>query len=412
MPLSRRSFLSTFDPEGSALSTPLVARGAEAEQAGPAMKKGTAPASMPPAPPPMDPDAIHLDSNENPLGPGPAALEALTKGYDFAGRYPTNAKPSASQLRETIARKFGVRPENVVVANGSGELLRVATRVYTSPSRHLLTASPTFASPEEMAGQVGSAVKRVLVDEDGKLDLDRMAAGARWAGLIFFCNPNNPTGTVHSFKAVADFVGRVRRESPETAILIDEAYHDYVDDPNYGSAVALALEHQNVLVTRTLSKAYGMAGLRVGYAIAQARTIESLQRWVMTFTTNSIAQAAAVASLKDQDHIDRERARNTEVRQYVTRFFKDLGFKATDSHGNFVFVNIGRPSKEFKQACAKQGVIVGREFPPLEKTWARISLGTMEQMKKATAVFAQVLSPARPGVGSQTSGATATTVSK
>jgi histidinol-phosphate aminotransferase len=219
-----------------------------------------------------------------------------------------------------------------------------------------------------------------------------MAAAARWSGLVFFCNPNNPTGTVHSFKAVADFVARVRRESPETAILIDEAYHDYVDEPSYGSVMALALEHPNVFITRTLSKAYGMAGMRVGYAIGQARTIEGLQRWVMTFNTNSLAQAAAVASLKDQAHIDRERARNSEVRKYTTSFFSGLGFKTTDSQTNFVFVDIGRPAKEFKEACAKQSVLVGREFPPLEKTWARISLGTMDEMKKATAVFAKVLS--------------------
>ena len=390
MPLSRRSFLAGFDPEQSSAHP----------------RKGMA-VALPPAPPPVDPNAIHLDKNENPLGPGPSAMEAMTRGFDFAGRYPTNARPNTSDLRDTIARKFGVRPENVLVSNGSGELLRVATRVYTSPSRHLLTASPTFASPEQMARQVGSAVKRVLVDKDGKLDLDKMAMGARWAGLIFFCNPNNPTATVHSFKAVADFVGRVRRESPQTAILIDEAYHDYVEDPNYGSAVALALEHPNVLITRTLSKAYGMAGMRVGYAIAQARTIEGLQRWIMTFTTNSLAQAAAVASLKDQGHIDRERARNTEVRRYVTRFFNDLGFKTTDSQGNFVFVDIGIPSKEFKEACAKHSVIVGREFPPLEKTWARISLGTMDDMKKATDVFAKVLSPEGLGAGSRKSGASA-----
>jgi histidinol-phosphate aminotransferase len=411
MPLSRRSFLSLLEPETSPSSFASAARGdGEAEQASSSAKKG-APAA-PAAPAPADPNALHLDKNENPLGPGPVAMEAMTRGFEFAGRYPTNAKPATSELRETIARKFGVRPENVLLANGSGELLRVATRVYTSPSRHLLTAAPTFGSPEEMAAQVGSSVKRVLVDQEGKLDLDKMAAGSRWAGLVFFCNPNNPTATVHSFRAVADFVGRVRRESPGTAILIDEAYHDYVEDPNYGSAVALALENPDVLVTRTLSKAYGMAGMRVGYAIGQAKTIEGLQRWIMTFTTNSIAQAAAVAALKDQGHIDREKARNTEVRQYVTRFFNDLGYKTTNSEGNFVFVNLGLPSKEFKDACAKQGVIVGREFPPLEKTWARISLGTMEQMKKATAVFARVLSPEELGVGSRKSGSAVKPVSK
>jgi histidinol-phosphate aminotransferase len=257
-----------------------------------------------------------------------------------------------------------------------------------------------------MAAALGVPFKAVPVDKSGALDLDKMAAAARWAGLVFLCNPNNPTGTVHSFKAVADFVARVRRESPETAILIDEAYHDYVDDPSYGSALALALEQPNVFITRTLSKAYGMAGLRVGYAVGQARTIEGLRRWIMTFNTNSLAQAAAVASLKDQAHIDKERARNSEVRRFTTRFFNDLGFKTTDSQTNFVFVDIGRPSKEFKEACAKQAVLVGREFPPLEKSWARISLGTMEEMQKATAVFAKILSAETDSAGAGSRGNT------
>ena len=410
MPLSRRSFLTAARPPASPFHA-VAERGREAEQAAPAARKGAAPAAAP-AQPPIDPNALRLDSNENPLGPGALAMEALTKGFDYAGRYPTNARPNTSELRDTIARKLGVRPENVVVGNGSGELLRIATRVYTSGSRHLVTASPSFEAPEGMAAQVGSPVRKVPVDKDGRLDLDKMAAAARWSGLVFFCNPNNPTGTVHSFKAVSDFVARVRRESPETAILIDEAYHDYVDEPSYGSVMALALEHPNVFITRTLSKAYGMAGMRVGYAIGQARTIEGLQRWVMTFNTNSLAQAAAVASLKDQAHIDSERARNTEVRKYTTRFFNDLGLKATDSQANFVFVDIGRPAKEFKEACAKQAVLVGREFPPLEKTWARISLGTLEEMKKATEVFARVLSAETAGAGSRENGAAAKPVGK
>ncbi len=398
MPLSRRSFLAALKPEAPFSPLVVAQRGREAEQAAaqqaprPAKpaKKGAAP--PPPAHTPYDPNALRLDSNENPLGPGPSAMEALLKGFDYAGRYPTNAKPNSSDLREAVARKIGVRPENVLIGNGSGELLRIATRVYTSTSRHLITAAPSFEAPERMAAHLGVGVKAVPVDKAGALDLEKMAAAARWSGLVFLCNPNNPTGTVHSFKAVADFVTRVRRESPETAILIDEAYHDYVDDSGYGTALALALEHPNVFITRTLSKAYGMAGLRVGYAVGQARTIEGMRRWIMTFNTNSLAQAAAVASLKDQAYVDRERARNTEVRKYTTRFFNDLGFKTTDSQTNFVFVELGRPAKEFKEACAKQAVLVGREFPPLEKTWARISLGTMDEMKKATQVFAKVLS--------------------
>jgi histidinol-phosphate aminotransferase len=414
MPLSRRSFLTAARPEVSPFASTVVAeRGREAEQAKAPARRGSATAAAAaPARPPIDPNALRLDSNENPLGPGAKAMEALTKSFDYAGRYPTNAKPNTAELRETIARKLGVRNENVVVGNGSGELLRVATRVYTSGARHLLTASPSFESPERMAEQVGSPVRKVAVDANGKIDIDKMAEAARWSGLVFFCNPNNPTGTLHSFKAVADFVARVRRESPDTAILIDEAYHDYVDDPSYGSAMALALEHPNVFITRTLSKAYGMAGMRVGYAIGQARTIEGLQRWIMTFTTNSLAQGAAVASLKDQAHIDQERARNTEVRKFTTRFFNELGYKTTDSQANFVFVNIGRPAKDFKEACAKQSVLVGREFPPLEKTWARISLGTMDEMKKATEVFGRVLSPETAGAGSRENGAAAKPVGK
>ncbi len=388
MPVSRRSFLDMTRRETLSSNSAGGREGAVAQTASVAAK-GASPA--------LDQGTLQLDKNENPFGPGPGAMEALARGYADAGRYPTNARPSTADLRDTIARKLGVRSENVLLGNGSGELLRIATRVYTSPARHLVAASPTFGAPEEMARQVGSPVKKVPVDKDGRIDLDKMAAAARWGGLVFFCNPNNPTATVHSFKAVADFVGRVRNESPQTAILIDEAYHDYVEDPAYGSALALALEHPDVLVTRTLSKAYGMAGMRVGYAVAQARTIETLRRWVMTFTTNSIAQAAAVASLKDQGYIDRERARNTEVRKYVTRFFNDLGFKTTDSQGNFVFVDIKRPAREFKEACAKHAVIVGRDFPPLERSWARISLGTMDQMKRATEVFASVLKAAPQG---------------
>jgi histidinol-phosphate aminotransferase len=133
---------------------------------------------------------------------------------------------------------------------------------------------------------------------------------------------------------------------------------------------------------------------------------------MMTFNTNSPAQSAAVASLKDQAYIDKERARNSEVRKYTTLFFGDLGFKTTDSQCNFVFVNIGRPAKDFKEACAKQAVLVGREFPPLEKSWARISLGTMEEMKKATEVFARVLTPETAGAGSPNGGAAAKPVGK
>ena len=385
MQVSRRSFLDAVGLGARApLSAALIAaRGREAALAG-AMPFAAAGS-------PADADEIRISSNENPLGPGRAAMEAFVRAFEDAGRYPTNARPSMADLREAIARRQSVRPENVALGSGSWELLRTAVRLYTSSSRHLVTASPSFESPEQMAQQLGIPVKRVPVDKDGRLDLEGMAKAARWSGLVFLCNPNNPTGGVHSAKAVSDFVGRVLRESPATAILIDEAYHDYVTDPGYATAISLALEHPNVFVTRTLSKAYGMAGLRVGYAIGQARTIEAFNRWAITFNQNSLSVAAAVASLADPAHIEAERARNTEVRTFTTGFFQELGYRVLPSETNFVLVELGRPAKEFREACAKQKVLVGRDFPPLEKTHARVSLGTLDEMKRANHVFTAVL---------------------
>jgi histidinol-phosphate aminotransferase len=385
MPVSRRSFLGTLSPAAAAYSPAFVAaRGREAF---------TAQGASTPAP---SGAAIQLDSNENPLGPGPAAMDALTRAFVDAGRYPTNARPSMGDLREAIARRASVKPENVSMGSGSWELLRIAVRLYTSPSRPLVTAAPTFEMPEKTAEQLGVGVRRVPVDKDGRLDLEAMAQAARWAGLVFLCNPNNPTSTLHPGRAVADFVARVGQESPDTAILIDEAYHDYVTDPAYATAVPLALEHPNVFVARTLSKAYGMAGMRVGYAIGQKRTMEGFNRWGITFNQNSLAVAAAIASLEDPAHIEAERARNTEARAFTTRIFKDMGFRVMDSQANFVFVDIGRPAKGFKEDCARRGILVGREFPPLQKTHARISIGTIDEMQRAGVVIAEVLGGSRP----------------
>jgi histidinol-phosphate aminotransferase len=387
MAVSRRSFLSSVGPAQArpASAAWVAARGREASVATGAL--------------PLDADAdaasinvaeIKIDSNENPLGPGSLALAALTEAFKDAGRYPTNARPSTADLRETIARRLSVRPDNIALGSGSWELLRNAVRLFTSPTKHLVTAAPSFESPQDMAAELGVPVKKIPVDKE-------MAQAARFAGLVFFCNPNNPTSSVHSAKAVAEFVARLRRESPETQILIDEAYHDYVTDPAYATSVPLALENPNVFVTRTLSKAYGMAGLRIGYAVGQARTMDLFNRWAITFNQNSLSVAAGIASLNDPAHIEAERARNSEVRAYTTRVFQELGFRVLPSETNFIFVDLGRPAKEFKEACAKQRVSVGREFPPLEKTHARISLGTMDEMKRAREVFASVLGMSRVG---------------
>jgi histidinol-phosphate aminotransferase len=282
----------------------------------------------------------------------------------------------------------------VVMGAGSGEILTNAVRAFTSSTRPLVTAWPSFEAPHTTAEKIGSPIKEIPLDAQLRIDIPKMIAAVKGAGLVFFCNPNNPTATVHGFTAVADFVKAVRTESPDTVILLDEAYHDYVTDSSYKTGVELAMTTPNVFVARTFSKAYGMAGLRMGYAIGQPQVIKHLARYKMPYNVSVPGIAAGMASLANQTHIDQERARNTEVRAFTVRAFEQMGYKATDSQANFIFVDLRRPAKPFRDACAQQGVLVGRDFPPYEKTHCRVSIGTMAEMQKAVDVFRKVLGAA------------------
>jgi len=388
MSVSRRDFFQGLGSRtGSVSGAFLAARGleahlAEAQQNGRAARPLTPPNGV----------EIRISSNENPLGPGKVALDAILAQFPEAGRYPFNSTPGETDLVAALAAKFKTKPENVVLGAGSQEILKSAVRAFTSPSRALVTASPTFENCTSVAKQLKHALVEVKVDSNLRLDVEPMiAAASKGAGLVFFNNPNNPTATVHSAKTVADFVERVRRASPDTVILIDEAYHDYVTDPSYQSAVPLALETPNVFVARTFSKAYGMAGMRIGYGIGRAETMKKLAMLKMPYNVSVLGITAAIASLNDPKHIEEERARNTEVRAYTMKALEEMGCKPSDSQANFLFVDIHRTAKDFREACAKSNVMVGRDFPPFEKTHARISLGTMDEMQKATEVFRNVL---------------------
>jgi len=222
-----------------------------------------------------------------------------------------------------------------------------------------------------------------------------MADAARGAGLIFYCNPNNPTATYVGARATRDFIARVNRISPETVILVDEAYFDYVTDPDHDTHIPLAIEDPRIVVARTFSKAYGMAGMRIGYAVGHPDAIKKMNDWDSTSGSSSLnvlAMAAATAAIsQDSSFIVNERARNKAVRDLAMKWFSDRGMKPTDAQANFMFVNIGRPAKDFRDACAAKGVKVARDFPPFEKTHCRISFGTMEEMQKALVVFGEVL---------------------
>jgi histidinol-phosphate aminotransferase len=386
MPLSRRAFVAHFPaPAFRAATAPLLAaRGREAATADP------------PTPTLANVPDVRIDSNENPNGPCPSAVRALLDEMAYAGRYPFNSRPSEKDLLATLAGLFSAAPEQIVLGAGSGELLRNAVRAFTGPDRAFVTASPSYEQPERLAELIGTPVRRVPVDGRLRLDLAGMADAAVGAGLVFVCNPNNPTATVHPARAIADLVENVKRRSPQTTVLVDEAYHDYVTTPDYATAAPLALAQPGVLVTRTLSKAHGMAGLRVGYALGHGDTIKALGRYRLSFNVNVLGLAAAIASLRDPEAVRLECARNAEARAYTLGVLAQLGCHASESQANFVFAEIKRPAREFREACRTRGILVGRDFPPYEKTHARVSIGTLDEMRRAAGAFRAVLADARP----------------
>ena len=302
-----------------------------------------------------------------------------------------NATPATDDFRALLAQQHRLPAETIALGAGSGEILDSAVQAFTSSDRGLVSALPTFEAPVRLAGEIKIPVTEVLVDAAGKLDLEKLASAAAGAGLLYICNPNNPTATVHSSRAIGDLAAKVHQTSPNTVILIDEAYHDYVMDPEYSTAVPLVVEYRNVIVSRTLSKLHGMAGLRLGYVIGQCDTVERLARWTMPFNGNVLAIAAAVVSVQDQAQIERERRRNREALQYTTDFFRNSGMGTSESQTNFIWVDLKRPAKEFRDACETQGILVGRGFPPFDKTHCRISIGTIEEMGRAVAVFRSIL---------------------
>jgi histidinol-phosphate aminotransferase len=377
--VSRRSFVKVLGAgSAGALALPfLTARGHEALAAtGEVSELLAAPAGT-----------YRLDSNENPRGPLPSVLAAVRGALGETSRYPYQV---SSDIRAAIARAHGVKPENVLVGCGSGEILRVGVDAFCSPTRALVTAAPTYEGPANRANTLGVPLRATRVSPDLGLDLSAMAAASRDAGMVFLCNPNNPTGTVHSAGAVRDFVSRVHRESDAT-VVVDEAYHEYCDHPAYESALPLALASPRVVVVRTFSKAYGLAGLRVGYAIGQAPTIAAMQRHRLANGVNVLGGVAAMAALNaNRSELAREQALNREGRDMAAKFFRDLGFTVTPSQANFVLIDVRRDVRRVQEAAKGRGVLVGRPFPPLE-THLRVSIGTADEMRAALPLLAEVL---------------------
>lgn len=392
MAVSRRLFLGTVGAGGAGLlSAPLIsARGREAlwalqDQARTQGIQGVADRKADRRLAAHAP--VRIDSNENPVGPGRSALDAIRAHLDESNRYPILAE---DDLVESIAKLQGVSANNVILGCGSGELLRAADYAFTSRTAAYVGAAPTFEAPGEFAKFLGAETRMVPVDSQLGLDLGAMGAAARGAGLVYICNPNNPTATAHSRDDVAAFIAAVHRASPSTTVLVDEAYFEYVDAPGYGTLIPVALENPRVVVLRTFSKVYGMAGLRIGYAVGRTETLASMKQWVLGSNVSQLTLVAAHGALADQAHIVAEVKRNQAVKAFTKQFFAARGFRMSGGDANFVMVDIKQDAAAFKKAALAKGIAVGRAFPPLT-THARITFGTMDEMKRATAAFAELL---------------------
>jgi histidinol-phosphate aminotransferase len=318
---------------------------------------------------------ILLNYNENPYGPTPKARAALANCAGIANRYPDAA---AKQLKAALAKKHNVAPENIALGCGSTEILKCADAAFLTPQSNLVAPLPTFEAVLEYA-QIGGASSITIpsTPEHGQ-DLNRMAAACTSkTGVVYVCNPNNPTGTYVTRDDLAEFIAAV---PPSTLILIDEAYFELVEAPGYATAIDFIPQHANVLVARTFSKLYGMAGMRLGYGVGSAATIEQISRYLVQDSINAAVIAAARASLDDPEGIAASREKLLRTRKWLCAELDKDRRDYVPSQGNFVMIDIGTDTKPVITKFADRGILVGRHFPSMP-TFLRVTVGTQSEIE-------------------------------
>jgi len=318
---------------------------------------------------------IKLASNENALGPSPKALVALKRSAADLHRYPDS---TCRDLRARLARALKVAPESLVFGNGSDELIVLALRAFIDPGDEVVVASPTFLIYEQQARACGAAVTVVPL-KDFRYDLVAMAAAVTPnTKLVFIANPDNPTGTYVTKRELDAFL---RHLGPETIVFLDEAYYEFVEAPDYPRTLPY-VKDRPVIVTRTFSKAYGLAGLRVGYGVAQPSLVAAMNAVREPFNVNSLAQAAAAAALADTAFLARTRRLIQEGRRYLVKEFDALRLRHVPSVTNFLLIQLGPRSSEVARALLSRGVIV-REMSAWKLSGCiRVTLGTMAENRR------------------------------
>lgn len=334
--------------------------------------------------------AIKLASNENPLGPSPKAVEAATRSLTQSHRYPD---AGGYYLREKLAARHNVSMDHLVLGAGSTELIQLLCHIYVGPGVRGLGSEGSFVM-FPLAVHVAGGEPVLVPLRDYTFDLDSMAARIDDSTrIIYLANPNNPTGTMFTAEAFERFLDKVPED---VLVVLDEAYCDYVESPDYGDSLEHVLAGRYLIILRTFSKIYGLAGLRVGYGIGHPEIISALNKIRSPFNVAGISQVAARAALEDAEHVQRSRESNRRGLAFLTRELADLGLKVVPSATNFVYVETGHPPKQVYKALLHEGVIVRPLGWMGMPDGLRVSVGTKEENRRVVEALAGFLHVARP----------------
>lgn len=320
-------------------------------------------------------EIVKLASNENPRGASPKALAAIREALSDIARYPDG---SGYALKHALCCRHKVKPEQIVLGNGSNDVLELAARAFLAPGTQAVYSQHAFVVYRLATQACGAQGVEATAKNFGH-DVDAMLqAVTAQTRIVFIANPNNPTGTLLSAAELLDFL---RRLSKQVLVILDEAYNEYLADDMKSPSVTWLKEFSNLVVTRTFSKAYGLAGLRVGYALAHPQVADLMNRVRQPFNVNSISQAAAVAALEDHDFVKQSYELNRQGMKQITQSFKRLGIRFIPSYGNFVCFHVG-DAHALYQRLLERGIIVRPIADYGMSEWLRVTIGLAEENEK------------------------------
>jgi histidinol-phosphate aminotransferase len=326
-----------------------------------------------------------LANNENPWGPPESVLKAMTKAFKYANRY---GYPDGG-LVDAIAQHHGVPRANVMLGAGSGEILDVCCTALLHGNKKIVGSDPSYSILYSQASSLHSETIRIPLLADFRQDIPALIRATNEnrasVGLVYLCNPNNPTGRVVSKQEVKQLLDGIPADIP---VLIDEAYHHFVEDPSYVTSVPYVLEGRQVIIARTFSKISGLAGMRLGYAILPTPLRQKMSPW-STGSVSAVVRWGGVAALQDTEAMAKVKRMTIDARNKATAELKGLGYSSIPSEGNFFMVHIRRPIQPVIEEFRKKGVLVGRPFPPMTD-YMRVSVGTADEMARFSTAFRQI----------------------